>query len=260
MSDYYQRFSGIQRLYGREAFEWIQSAHFCVVGIGGVGSWAVEALARTGIGEISIIDHDDISITNTNRQIHTLVDSYGKSKVDAMAARVLAINPEARVNAIDDFLTTTNIDNYIRQDFDYVIDAIDSIRFKSELVNHCRRNKIPVVMTGGAGGLTDPGQIQVTDLTKTYNDPLAAKVRARLRQDYGYTRNTKRKFSIDCVFSTQQQLYPRPDGRVTTQKPGVHGVTLDCESGYGSATHVTAAFGFMAVSHAIQKMINKRSR
>ncbi|MDH5184227.1 MAG: tRNA cyclic N6-threonylcarbamoyladenosine(37) synthase TcdA [Gammaproteobacteria bacterium] len=258
MSDFQARFSGIQRLYGREAFDWIQKAHFCVVGIGGVGSWAVEALARTGIGEITLIDHDDISISNTNRQIHTHVNSYGKSKVDEMAERILAINPDARVNAIDDFLTTNTIDRYIQLDFDYVIDAIDSIKFKSELVNYCRRNKIPVVMTGGAGGLTDPSQIQVADLTKTYNDPLAAKVRSRLRHDYGYSRNIKRKFSIDCIFSSQQQLYPRADGSVTTQKPGVHGVTLDCESGYGSATHVTASFGFMAVSHAIQKMINKR--
>lgn len=260
MSDYQARFSGIQRLYGHEAFAWIQNAHFCVVGIGGVGSWAVEALARTGVGEITLIDHDDISISNTNRQIHTLVNSYGKSKVDAMAERILAINPDARVHAIDDFLSTNNMANHIQQGFDYVIDAIDSIKFKSELVNYCRRNKIPVVMTGGAGGLTDPCQIQVADLTKTYNDPLAAKVRSRLRHDYGYSRNTKRKFSIDCVFSSQQQLYPRPDGSVSTEKPGVHGVTLDCESGYGSATHVTASFGFTAVSHAIQKMINMRLR
>jgi len=259
VSDYQARFSGIQRLYGNQAFDWIKNSHFCVVGIGGVGSWSVEALARTGVGEITLIDHDDISISNSNRQIHTTVDSYGQSKVEVMAARVISINPDAKVNIIDDFLTTNNIANFIRPDFDYVIDAIDSIKFKCELVNYCRRNKIPVVMTGGAGGLTDPGQIQIADLTKTYNDPLAAKVRSRLRHDYGYSRNCKRKFSIDCVFSSQQQLYPRPDGSVSTQKPGVHGVTLDCESGYGSVTHVTATFGFMAASHAIQKMIQKRS-
>ena len=258
MSDFQQRFSGIQRLYGTQAFAWIQQAHFCVVGIGGVGSWAVEALARTGVGEITLIDHDDISISNSNRQIHTTQATYGQSKVEAMAERILAINPDARVHPIDDFLTTSNIATYIHQEYDYVIDAIDSIRFKSELVHYCRRNKIPVVMTGGAGGLTDPTLLQVADLTKTYNDPLAAKVRARLRHDFGYSRNTKRKFSIDCVFSSQQQLYPRPDGSVSTEKPGVHGVTLDCESGYGSATHVTAAFGFVAVSHAIQKLINRR--
>ena len=260
MSDFQARFSGIQRLYGREAFDLIQQAHFCVVGIGGVGSWVAEALARTGVGKITLIDHDDISISNTNRQIHTDINSYGKSKVVTMAERILAINPDAKVDAIDDFLTSTNISRYIQEEFDYVIDAIDSIKFKSELVNFCRRNKIPVVMTGGAGGLTDPSLIQVADLTKTYNDPLAAKVRSRLRQDYGYSRNTKRKFSIDCVFSSQQQLYPRSDGSVSTQKPGVHGVTLDCESGYGSATHVTASFGFIAVSHAIQKLINKHTK
>lgn len=258
--DYNERFSGIRRLYGVPSVALIETAHICVVGIGGVGSWAVEALARTGVGEITLIDHDDIAIGNTNRQIHALDGNYGRSKVEVMKQRILAINPQCKVNAIDDFLTSTNIQRYIHKDYHYVIDAIDGIKFKAELVHYCRRNKIPVVMTGGAGGLTDPTMIYVADLSRTYNDPLAAKVRSKLRRDYAYARDDKKKFGIECVFSSQPQLYPRPDGSVSTQKPGVHGVTLDCESGYGSATFVTASFGFVAVAHAIQKMLAKRMR
>lgn len=255
-----ERFAGIRRLYGQQGSRDIRDAHFCVVGMGGVGSWAVEALARTGVSRLTLIDHDDISVGNTNRQIHALGGNYGVSKVESMRERIDAINPDCSVTAIDDFLTTGNIQNYIQQDFDYVIDAIDGIKFKTELVNFCRRNKIAVVMTGGAGGLTDPTQIQVADLSRTFNDPLAAKVRSRLRSQFGYPKDSKKKFSIDCVFSAQAQVYPRPDGTVSTQKPGVHGVTLDCESGYGSATFVTASFGFVAVSHAIQKYLERMKR
>ncbi|MBD3609646.1 MAG: tRNA cyclic N6-threonylcarbamoyladenosine(37) synthase TcdA [Gammaproteobacteria bacterium] len=257
MSSYEQRFSGIKRLYGESMYRFLQQAHICVVGIGGVGSWAVEALARTGVASITLIDHDDISVSNTNRQIHAVLQHYEQSKVEIMKQRILAINPDCNVIAIDDFLTSTNISKYISPEFDYVIDAIDGIKFKAELVHYCRRNKIPVVMTGGAGGLTDPTMIEVTDLNRTYNDPLAAKVRSRLRQEFGYSRDKKKKYSIDCIFSTQQQVYPKDDGSVSPEKPGVHGVTLDCESGYGSATQVTASFGFTAVSHALKKLSNK---
>jgi len=259
-NEFSERFSGIRRLYGRRAADFIAGAHFCVVGIGGVGSWAVEALARTGVGAITMIDHDDITQGNTNRQIHALEGAYGQSKVEAMRNRIRAINPHCQINAIDDFLTGKNLTRYIHKEYDYVIDAIDGIKFKAELVHYCRRNKIPVVMTGGAGGLTDPTTIQVKDLSRTHNDPLAAKVRSKLRSDYGYSRDAKKKFGIDCVFSSQAQLYPRPDGSVSTQKPGVHGVTLDCESGYGSATFMTASFGFVAVSYAIDKMLARKER
>lgn len=259
-SDYSQRFGGIQRLYGTQAAETIHNSHFCVIGIGGVGSWVVEALARTGVGAITFIDHDDIASSNTNRQLHTLTDTYERSKAEVMKERVLAINPECRVNAIDDLLSETNIEKYIDKNFDYVIDAIDSIRHKAALIYYCKRNKIPVITTGGAGGITDPTRIEITDLSKTYNDPLAAKVRHRLRSHHGFTRNTQRRFGVDCVFSTEQHLYPKEDGSVCQRKPGVKGATLDCNMGYGSATFVTATFGFAAVSRALQKMLERAKR
>ncbi|MFO7593794.1 MAG: tRNA cyclic N6-threonylcarbamoyladenosine(37) synthase TcdA, partial [Pseudomonadota bacterium] len=235
-------------------------SHFCVVGIGGVGSWVVEALARTGVGAITFIDHDDIAVSNTNRQLHTLSSTIDLSKSEVMAERVRQINPACKVNAIDDLLSERNIENYISNEFDYVIDAIDSIRHKAALLVYCKRNKIPVITTGGAGGITDPTRIQITDLSRTHNDPLASKVRAKLRSDYGYSRNPKSRFGIDCVFSSEQHRYPKEDGSVCRQKPGVKGTTLDCNFGYGSATFVTAGFGFVAVSRAIDKLINKKQR
>ncbi len=260
MSDYESRFGGIARLYGQSAFNTIQNSHFCIIGIGGVGSWAAESLARTGVGEITLIDHDDIATSNVNRQIHSLSTTINQSKVEAMAQRILLINPDCKVNIIDDFISEANCQKYLQQNYDYVIDAIDSIKFKCAIIYYCKRNKIPVITTGGAGGLTDPTKIDVTDLAKTWNDPLAAKVRSQLRYQYGYTKNPKRSFGIKCVYSTQQQQYPKDDGSVDYAKPGVKGVHLDCALGFGSATQVTATFGFVAVARAIDDLLKKTSR
>lgn len=231
-------------------------AHFCVVGVGGVGSWAAEACARSGIGRITLIDHDDIDIGNTNRQIHTLGDTLGRAKVDVLRERILAINPECECSAVDDLVTRGNIDKFDFARFDYVIDAIDHVSHKLSLMHHCRRNKIRCISTGGAGGRSDPTQIQVKDLTLSYNDPLLAKVRSHLRQQLGYSRNPKRRYAMDCVFSIEQPLYPTGDGGVSHEKPeSPERSTLDCDTGIGSFVGVTAAFGFTAASHAIRKFL-----
>ncbi len=260
MSDYNHRFGGIARLYGDTAFQHFKDFHICVIGIGGVGSWAVEALARSGIGQLTLIDHDDIAESNINRQIHSLSNTLDSSKVETMAERVKQINPDCQVNIIDDFITQANCQKYLQNGYDYVIDAIDSIRFKCEIIYYCKRNKIPVITTGGAGGLTDPTQINVADLAKTWNDPLAAKVRSQLRYQYGYTKNPKRNFGIKCVFSTEQQRYPKAGGLVDYAKPGVKGVNLDCSMGFGSATQVTATFGFVAAARVIDGLLSKLNR
>jgi len=228
-----------------------------VVGLGGVGSWAVEALARTGIGQLTLIDHDDIALSNINRQLHASDDTVGNAKVEQMAQRVAAVNPQCVCNAIDDMLVQSNLGTYLHSELDYVIDAIDTIKFKAAMIYHCKRNRIPVITTGGAGGLTDPALVQIADLTRTWNDPLAAKVRKRLRDDYGWTRNPKRRFGIECVFSHQQPVYPSADGGISHAKPGVPGATLDCESGYGSLVGVTAVFGFTAASRVMNKLVQK---
>lgn len=257
-----QRFGGIERLYGKGSLELFDSLHICIVGMGGVGSWAVEALARTGIGELTLIDYDEICTTNINRQIHALDTTVGRKKALELQTRVNQINPRCRCHVIDDYVNKNNIRDYLSPDNDYhyVIDAIDSISLKAAIIYQCKRNRIPVITTGGAGGLTDPTMIQVKDLSRTYNDPLAAKVRAKLREEFNFSRNTKRYFGIECVFSSQQQLYPKTDGSVGHQKPGIHGVNLDCSLGYGSASFVTANFGFVAVSRLIHKLMRKHAR
>lgn len=257
MSDYDTRFAGIQRLYGVNQAIKIKQMHICIVGIGGVGSWVAEALVRSGVGEVTLIDNDDIAESNMNRQIHTLTDTLGEQKVAAMADRLKQINPELECHLIDDFITVKTYEDFLSRGYDYVVDAIDSIKFKTLMIQFCKRNKIPIIMIGGAGGLTDPSCVSVTDLSRTHNDALAAKVRSRLRQDFGFTKNTKRRFGVECVFSPQQQKYPKPDGTVSHEKPGIHGVSLDCRFGYGASACVTATFGFVAAARVIDKLLAK---
>ena len=258
MSDYDERFGGIKRLYGVQQANIIKQAHVCLIGIGGVGSWAAEALARSGVNQLTLIDHDDIATSNTNRQIHTLSDTFERSKVEVMASRIQQINPQCSINVIDDFITETTLEKYLLANYDFVIDAIDNIRFKAAIIYYCKRNKIPIITTGGAGGLTDPTKIDVVDLSKTWNDPLAAKVRATLRNKYGFSKNNKRSFGIPCVFSSEQQRYPKQDGSVGHTKPGIKGATLDCNFGFGSSSVVTASFGFAAAAKTINKLLEMK--
>jgi tRNA A37 threonylcarbamoyladenosine dehydratase len=254
--EYQQRFSGLSRIYGIEALEQLNNARFCIVGVGGVGSWAAEAAVRSGIGNITIIDHDDIELSNTNRQIHTTQNSIGKSKVHTLADRIKSINPECQCHAIDDLVTRANLDHFNFPQFDYVIDAIDHVQAKMSLVHYLRRHKIKLVVTGGAGGLTDPSMIEVNDLTRTFNDPLLAMLRSKLRHQLDYSRNPKRRYGIDCVFSTQQPLYPSENGSVSYAKSGIgNQTTLDCATGLGSFVGVTACFGMTAVALAIKKYL-----
>ncbi|PAU52778.1 tRNA cyclic N6-threonylcarbamoyladenosine(37) synthase TcdA [Pseudomonas sp. PIC25] len=250
------RFGGIARLYGREGLERLAAAHVAVVGIGGVGSWAAEALARSGVGEISLFDLDDVCVTNTNRQIHALEGTVGKPKVEVMAERICAINPACTVHAVADFVTRDTMTEYITEQLDCVIDCIDSVPAKAALIAWCKRRKIQIITTGGAGGQIDPTQIQVADLNKTFNDPLAARVRSTLRRDYGFSRTPGRHYSVPCVFSSEQLRYPKPDGGVCQQKSFVgEGVKLDCAGGFGAAMMVTASFGLVAAARAVDKLV-----
>jgi len=253
-------FEALNRLYGVRAAEFLPRLRICVVGVGGVGSWAAESLARTGVGHITMIDHDDVSLSNVNRQLHAFVDTVDQSKVELMKRRILRINPRCNVNAIDDFLANSNLERYLDQQFDVVIDAIDSIRFKAAMIAFCRRRRIRIVTTGGAGGRVNPLAVEIADLSKTWNDALAAKVRSRLRADYGFTSNPRRRFGVDCVFSTEQPVYPDANGGVTHSKPGVPGVSLDCEMGYGSVSFVTGTFGLAAAARAIDRALDARRK
>ncbi|WP_127960108.1 tRNA cyclic N6-threonylcarbamoyladenosine(37) synthase TcdA [Serratia microhaemolytica] len=258
---YLQRFSGVARVYGQPALALFAQAHVCVIGIGGVGSWVAEALARSGIGAITLIDMDDLCITNTNRQIHALRQHIGQPKTSVMAERILAINPECQVHCVDDFITPDNVAQLLGKSFSYVIDAIDSVQSKAALLAYCRRQKIAVITIGGAGGQIDPTRIGVADLAKTVQDPLAAKLRARLKRDFNLVKSSKGKLGIDCVFSSEPLVYPQPDGSVCASRSSTQGSNrMDCNSGFGAVTMVTASFGFVAVAHVLKKMLAKAAR
>lgn len=249
-----EAFAALARVYGVEAVNTLSRSRCCVVGIGGVGSWAVEALARSGVGSITLIDHDDIAVGNINRQVHANTDTIALSKVEVMARRIRQINSDCDCTVIDDMLVPNNIEKYINPSFDYVIDAIDTVRSKASLIYFCKRNKIPVITAGGAGGRTDPTRVAIADLAKTKNDSLAASVRKRLRSEYGWTRNPSRRFGVECVYSDQQPLFPQSDGSVAQSKPSSAGTTLDCNTGYGSFVGVTATFGLVAASRVLKKL------
>ncbi len=253
--DFSHRFGGTQRLYGNAAVDKLRNAHVGVIGIGGVGSWAAEALARSAIGKITLFDMDDICVSNVNRQIHALDGQIGRLKVDAMADRIKTINPSVDCAAVMSFVTEKNVDELLNNQFDYIIEATDSVKAKAAIIAYCKRNKIKIISSGGAGGQVDPTQIQIADLSRTIQDPLLAKVRNLLRRNYNFSRNTKRKMGVDCVFSTEQLTYPQADGGVCKQKPSTDGpVRLDCATGFGAATCVTATFGLFAASRVLSKL------
>lgn len=255
MDDYQRRFGGIERLYGAANMAKIRDLHIAVVGVGGVGSWAAESLVRSGVGEITLIDMDDICLSNINRQSHALTDTVGQLKTDVLGARLRQINPQLTLHCIDDFASADNLERLFIQRPHGVLDAIDSIAAKTALLAWCKRQKIRVVATGGAGGQIDPGQIEVTDIARVIQDPLMAKVRGQLRRDYNFSTNPKRKFGIDCVYSTEQLRYPAEDGSVTHAKAGVSGARMDCSGGFGASMMVTASFGLRAAATLLHRLV-----
>ena len=260
-TDYDFRFGGIRRLYGQRAVEQFRQAHVVIIGIGGVGSWSVEALARSGIGQLTLIDLDDVCTSNINRQLHALDGTVGKPKVEVMAERARAIFPDIDIVTQHAFVTAANLDDKLPGDADVIIDAIDNVDAKSALINFCQRRRQPLVVTGGAGGLIDPTRIKVADLTRTEHDPLLAKVRYQLRRQYGFSRNPKRRFGVRCVYSDEQRRYPDGSGGICASKAGLGDSTrLDCASGFGAATFVTGSFGFTAAAQALEILAHNAHR
>jgi tRNA threonylcarbamoyladenosine dehydratase len=244
--DLARRFGGIARLYGEGALDRLAGAHVCVVGIGGVGSWAVEALARSGVGRLTLIDLDHVVESNLNRQIHALEDTLGQAKVLAMKDRIAGISPGCEVTTIEEFVTTENVGTLLPA-CDCLIDAIDQLRPKAALIAHCRSANIQVITTGAAGGKSDPAQLRIDDLSRTTQDPLAAKLRSTLRRDHGFPRDPKKKFGVDCVYSLEPVQRPQA-AACDVDEAGLQG--LSC-AGYGSSVCVTASFGFAAASRAL---------
>ena len=255
MKNYDARFGGIQRLYGVAGQERLRHAHVCVVGIGGVGSWVVEALARTGVGALTLVDLDDVCISNVNRQLHAVTGEFGKPKIEVMAARVHLIQPDCKVHALHSLFTKTNADEILKPHFSGVVDAIDSPSLKALLIAKCRERKIPIVTTGGAGGRRDPTAVRVDDLARANYDRLLSYVRSILRQKHGFSRFPEKKFKVDCVFSPELRVYPAKDGSVCESPEQGTDLRLDCRSGFGTASFVTGAFGFAAAAQMVKRIV-----
>lgn len=248
--DLERRFGGVGRVYGKGALERFREARVCVVGVGGVGSWVVEAFARSAVGHLTLIDLDMIAESNVNRQLHAFSGEFGKAKVLAMTERVAAINPSCTVVAIEDFVTPENIEELLGARYDYVVDAIDQVRVKAALIAWCRRQGVPVLTSGGAGGQIDPARIEVADLARTTQDPLLSRVRSLLRKEYGFSREAKKKFGVAAVYSTEPLRYPQPDAACETlSRPG----GLNC-GGFGSSVCITATFGFVAAGEVLKHL------
>lgn len=252
--DYARRFGGIERLYGENGLRAFERAHVCVVGIGGVGSWAAEALARSGVGNITMIDMDNVAESNINRQIQALDSQIGKPKIEAMSERIQEINPQCRITLIEEFVEPENLERLITTDYSYVIDCIDAFKTKAALIAYCKRNKIRLITLGGAGGQVDPLKIRLTDLSRTQHDPLLAKTRKLLRKSYNFPTNLKRRFDIPCVYSDEQPVFPDGLGGVCQSKSqSSSSGGLQC-GGFGSAVTVTATFGLVATAYVLKKL------
>jgi tRNA threonylcarbamoyladenosine dehydratase len=287
--DVERRFGGVGRLYGTQGLKALQTAHVVVIGIGGVGSWAAEALARNAIGHITLIDLDNIAESNVNRQIHALEGAFGKAKVSAMRERILAINPLCHVHEIEDFITPDNITKLLDFHYDCILDCVDDAKAKIALAAFCKAKQIPLIMSGSAGGRLDATQIKTADLSAVQGDKLLAKVRNQLRRDHQFPKasNQKKsaKFGVTCVYSDEQVLTPNSMCEVENSHDKTHNIIddaleanihkdsgdaknaradprvntrsitgLNC-AGYGSSVCVTATFGFVSAGLVLQQLL-----
>lgn len=245
-----RRFGGIARLYGADGLARLRASHVAVVGLGGVGSWAAEACARSGIGALTLIDLDHIAESNINRQIHALDSTLGAAKVGAMASRIHDINPQCVVEAVEEFVEVGNIPVLLPSGrFDFVVDAIDQVRAKTALIARCHAQGTPLVTVGGAGGRTDVSRIRVADLAHTEHEAMLAKVRKALRMHHDFPRNLKRTFGVTAVYSDQRTI--DDEGLEPQSREGMTG--LNC-AGFGSSVAVTAGFGFVAAGLLIDRL------
>ncbi|MCS6766468.1 MAG: tRNA threonylcarbamoyladenosine dehydratase [Candidatus Protistobacter heckmanni] len=244
-----RRFTGVARLYGEQGLARLRAARVCVIGLGGVGSWAAEALARNAVGGMVLIDMDHIAPSNANRQIHALGETFGMAKAEAMARRIADINPECRVETIEDFVTIDNVKDIMPRGCDVVVDAIDQANAKAALTSWCKRSGVPLITCGSAGGKLDPTRVRISDLNRTEQEPLLAKVRDILRRHYGFPRGPKPRYDIAAVYSDEPLLRPEE-----ATEGGIQGINC---AGYGSSVSVTASFGFAAAAWAIRRIVEQ---
>ncbi len=251
---YLQRFGGIARLFGAEALPRLGAAHVAVVGVGGVGSWVVEGLARSGVGALTLIDLDDVCVTNTNRQAHALEGTVGRPKVEVLAERVRAINPGCRVVPVPEYLTARNADTLLAEGRAWVVDAIDGLGNKALLLATCVRRGQPVLTVGGAGGRRDATRIRCADLGQAQGDELLRLVRKKLRREHGFAQGEGNVYGIPSIYSNEKPVYPWVDGRCAAEPEPGSSLKLDCASGFGTGVFVTGAFGFAAAGEVVRRI------
>lgn len=254
MDDYFVRFGSIARLYGSDALVRFRKAHVCVVGLGGVGSWIVEALARSGIGQLTLIDMDEVCLSNVNRQVQALSTTVGQSKGAVLKERVGTIAPECSVSIKTVYFTEQTAETLLSEGFDYIADAIDSVNHKCHLIAQSKERGIPLITCGGGGGKTDPSRIQVDDLSRTVNDPLLNQVRKKLRREYGFPKFNKAKFQVPCVFSDETPKFPHADGSVQCEREKGADYRLNCDFGFGSSTMLTGSLGFTMAANVLAQL------
>lgn len=257
---YLDRFGGVGRLVGRAGLDRLAAAHVCVVGVGGVGSWTVEGLARSGIGALTLIDLDDVCVTNVNRQLPALDGQIGRPKVTVLAERVQLINPECRVTVGQEFFTASSAPRLLATAFDFVVDAIDNMSNKALLIAACVERGLPVVTVGGAGGRCNPAGVRTGDLGEASGDRLLRLMRKKLRREHGFApgeQSGRMHFGVRCVWSEEPQVFPWGDGSCAAEPEPGSNLKLDCESGFGTAVFVTGAFGFAAAGEVVRAIASR---
>lgn len=250
--DLQRRFAGLERLYGVPGAANIRAAQVAVIGIGGVGSWAVEALARSGVGRLTLIDLDHIAESNINRQIHALDSTVGQAKVLAMRQRIAQINPECIVHCIEEFVEPANWPAILPEGVDGVIDCCDQVKAKTAMAAWARAGRQLFISVGAAGGKRLAHKVDIDDLSTTTHDPLLAQMRYRLRKEHGAPKEGK-KIGITCVFSREPVAPPHASCIIEGEGEGEGDGTLNC-SGYGSVVSVTATFGQCAAGWVMDRI------
>lgn len=258
-------FDNMARLLGPKGLEVLQMSHIMVIGLGGVGSWAAESLARSGVGALTLVDLDDLCFSNITRQVHALYSTVGKLKVDVLAQRLLDINPELKITKEACFCSEKNIHTLFSKKVDYILDATDDFQNKMLMIELSYKEKIPFLTVGAAGGKRDPLKIMTGDLTEAQNDKLLARLRKKLRQEKEFPRKGGGPFGIPCVYSIERAVYPNAEGcpvyeTLRHDREEEHGPKMNCNTGYGSASFVTGTFGFVASYLVIKALIEKHQQ
>lgn len=257
-----RRFAGIAALYP-DRFDRLRAAHVLVAGLGGVGSWTVEALARSGVGALTLLDGDEVCVSNINRQLHALDSTVGRPKGEVLAERVRDIAPDCRVATVPRFIDRLNAAEILSAtSYDYVVDAIDGVMGKAWLIGTAHRLGVPVIASGGAGARVDPGRVRIVDLADTHGDRLLFFIRRKLRRHFGLPRTGP--MGLPCVYSDEPARMPAAAECAVPEEPGgdLFGAAptrLNCNGGLGAATFVTGVFGFLAASHVVNDLIGRAS-